>query len=100
MPKSKHINKADRERFNKLSEMGCIVCRNLGYGYSPPEVHHLLTGCGMGQRAPNDKTIALCPAHHRTGGYGVAIHAGQKEFEKRYGTETELLEQTNELLQE
>ena len=99
MPKSKHINKADRERFNKLSELGFIVCRNLGYGYSPPEVHHLLTGCGMGQRATNDRTIPLCPNHHRCGGHGIAIHAGQREFEKRYGTETELLDQTNELLE-
>lgn len=29
--------------------------------------------------------------HHRTGGYGVAIHAGQKTWEKRYGTQRDLL---------
>jgi hypothetical protein len=36
--------------------------------------------------------------HHRLGGYGVAIHVGQREWERRYGTETELLTQTKQLL--
>lgn len=33
------------------------------------------------------------PPHHRTGGYGVAIHAGQKKWEGIYGTEESLLAQ-------
>lgn len=89
------MKKADKARFEALSNMGCIVCQNLGYGYSPPEIHHLLTGSGMGQKAANIKTIPLCPNHHRNGGYGVAIHSGQREFERRYGLEVELLEQVN-----
>jgi hypothetical protein len=32
--------------------------------------------------------------HHRNGGYGIAYHAGRKEFEKRFGSEVELLEWT------
>ena len=34
------------------------------------------------------------PFHHRLGGYGFAVHAGRKEFERKFGTEHELLEQT------
>jgi hypothetical protein len=52
----------------------------------------------MGQRASHFDAIGLCPTHHRTGGYGVAIHAGQKEWESRYGTELELLEYTREMM--
>ena len=48
----------------------------------------------MGKRASNHEVIALCPNHHRHGGHGVAVHAGRKAFEARYGTEKELLEQT------
>jgi hypothetical protein len=82
----------------RVAELGCIVCRNIFGLHSIPEIHHIRTGQGAGQRASNYDTIGLCPLHHRLGGYGVAIHAGQKEFEKRYGTETELLAQTKNLL--
>ena len=42
--------------------------------------------------------IPLCPMHHQHGGYGVALHAGQKTFEKKYGTESELLQKTLAIL--
>lgn len=44
-------------------------------------------------RADNFHVIPLCHAHHRTGGYGVAIHAGRKSWEEKFGTEAELLSQ-------
>lgn len=31
--------------------------------------------------------------HHQTGGYGIALHAGRAEWERRYGTQFELLEE-------
>jgi hypothetical protein len=74
----------------------CVVCRNLGYGDSPAEVHHVRYLAGGGQRSSNLDTIPLCPNHHRLGGWGVAYHAGPEEFERRYGTEEQLLNQTRE----
>lgn len=91
---------SEKEHLNKLSDMGCIVCRNVGYGDSPAEIHHLRKGCGAGQRASNYRAIPLCPQHHRLGGYGVAIHAGQKEWEKNFGTEEQLLEQALKEIEE
>jgi hypothetical protein len=35
--------------------------------------------------------IPLCHPHHRTGGYGVAFHAGRKIWEKTFGTQRALL---------
>lgn len=81
-----------------IADLGCIVCRNLGYHDSPAEVHHLRDGVGMGQRSTNDEAIPLCPMHHRIGGYGVAFHAGKKAFEEKYGSERDLLEQTHKLI--
>ena len=81
-----------------IASLCCIVCRQLGYEDSPAEIHHVRIGNGMSQRNHN-KIIPLCPLHHRLGGYGVAIHAGQKIFEKRYGTELHLMEQTKKLLE-
>ena len=85
--------KADKQRWDKLRRLGCIICRK------PPEIHHL-TSAGMGLRSEHVKTIPLCFSCHRTGGHGVAIHAGTKTWEKKYGTQEELLEITNQLLEE
>lgn len=83
----------EKRHMSRVAGLGCIVCRNEGYGASPAACHHIRAGQGMSQRASNYEVLPLCGAHHQTGGYGVAIHAGQKEWEKRYGTELELLSQ-------
>jgi hypothetical protein len=93
------MKKADRIHLQKVSDLGCVVCRNLGFGYSPAEIHHLRNGCGTGQRSEHTRSIPLCPPHHRIGGYGVAIHAGQRKWEENYGSEESLLEQVNRELQ-
>jgi len=93
------MNKADRLRYEKLSELGCIVSVDGMRCEQVPEMHHI-NAKGMGMRSANDKTIPLCPHHHRTGGYGVAVHAGKKEWERRFGLETDLLALTNELIGE
>lgn len=93
------MTKTERRHYDRLHQLGCIVCNNLGYGYSVPHIHHIRSGVGIAQRSHFTKAIPLCPNHHQHGGYGIALHAGIKEFEKRYGTETELLEQTTKLLE-
>jgi Recombination enhancement, RecA-dependent nuclease len=92
------VRKEEKEYYDKLSQLGCIVCINCGYGFSAPHIHHIRHGAGMGQKSDWRDAIPLCPNHHQHGGYGVALHAGIKEFEKRYGTETELRDQVKELL--
>jgi hypothetical protein len=89
----KRASKSDKQYFQDLVEIGCIVCKVHFGVYSVPEIHHIRTGQGAGQRANHKRTLPLCPAHHRTGGFGVAIHAGQKTWEGKYGTELELLDQ-------
>ena len=90
----KSKTKAEREHMGIVAGSFCIVCRNEGLGESPAELHHPRFLAGGGQRSSHMDVIALCPIHHRLGGYGVAIHAGQEEWERRHGTEAELLEQT------
>lgn len=94
------MKQADRKHLQRLADMGCIVCRTYYHVHSPAEIHHIRHGMGMGQRAPHSQAIPLCPAHHRTGGHGVALHAGQKAFEEKYATEQELLELTRRELGE
>lgn len=84
----------DRKHMARVAALGCIICG------APATVHHL-TGPkyrGMGQKADDRNTIPLCPPHHQNGGHGVAIHAGLKAFEAKFGTQDELLAKTNRLL--
>ena len=78
--------------------LGCIACFNMGYQDSPAEIHHLRSGVGQGQRSSHFRTIPLCHPHHRTGGYGVAFHAGPKEWQRIHGNEEDLLKQVESLL--
>lgn len=85
------MTKAERAHLNRLVFSGCILCRLLGYGPSPAEIHHVRTGTGAGRRASHFDTLPLCPEHHRgnTGLHGM----GRKAFERHYGvTEIELLQ--------
>jgi len=90
---SKSRNKAEREHLTRVAELGCVACRNAGLGETPAEIHHIRAGQGRGQRASDYDTIPLCPWHHRQGGHGKAIHAGQQAWEEKFGTELELLAQ-------
>lgn len=75
-----------------VANLPCVVC-----GTWPVEVHHK-TGAGMGLRASDYDTIPLCPAHHRTGGPGVAIHAGTRTWEEKYGTQDDHIRETQRKL--
>lgn len=94
------MTKAEKEHYDKLSNLGCIACRHLGYGYSPAEIHHIRHQTGVGLKSAFNKAIPLCANHHRLGGYGIAYHAGRVAFEQTVGlTEVELLILTNKVLE-
>jgi hypothetical protein len=72
----------------RVAELPCSVCGVYGV-----HVHHR-TGAGMGRKADDYDTIPLCPTHHQHGNYGIALHAGEKEWERRYGTQEEHVKKT------
>lgn len=82
---------------SRVADLGCVVCINEHGESSPADLHHV-NAHGMGLRSDDYSVIPLCPAHHRTGGYGVAVHAGKKTWEQNYGSEVELLEQVRGML--
>lgn len=81
--------KAQRERWVKLAERGCIIC-----GYPEAQIHHALTGAGG--RKDHDKVLPLCYSHHQ-GTQGIHT-LGRKAWAKLYGTEQELLDRLESLL--
>lgn len=86
------MTKAKRH-MGRVAELGCILCRHLGYGYSPAQVHHLFDAAARSDFL----TAPLCPEHHQgaTGFHGL----GQRAFERTYKlTEADLLAMTIEAL--
>lgn len=92
---SKSKTKAEKLHLSRVAALGCAVCRNQELGETPAEIHHCSKGTGLSVRADNYHVIPLCHTHHRTGGHGIAIHAGRQAWEDNFGTETELLAQIN-----
>lgn len=83
-----------KKHYNRIAELGCILCRHLGYFDTPTEIHHIRR---LGNVRNDSPVIPLCPEHHRgnTGVHGL----GKKGFARHYGlTEEDLLERTLKLL--
>ena len=89
------MNKEEKKHYDKVAQLGCSLCRHLGYGETPCEIHHIRR---FGGKRENAEVIGLCPEHHRgnTGVHGL----GRKGFESRYGIDEQtLLLQTKQLLE-
>jgi hypothetical protein len=86
--------KSEKEKYRKIAELGCSLCRHQGNEGTPAELHHIRR-TGRRSDAP---VIPLCPYHHR--GSNTSIHGmGRRRFEAEYDvTEESLLAQTLELL--
>ena len=74
---------------NRVSDLGCAVCRRMGYAGTPAEIHHKRAGTGAGRRSSHYEVIPLCPEHHR-GKSGLHL-LGRRKFEKRYECNVESL---------
>jgi hypothetical protein len=99
MMHGKTPTKAEKAWMDAIVQLGCIVCRNQGYGYVPPAVHHIVSGS---RRLGHMFTLPLCdPGHHQNAPKGsgeVSRHPNKAQFEAKYGTEMELLAQCQKLL--
>lgn len=88
------MTKAERQRLDALARLGCLVCLRAGY-HSQPEIHHIRRS---GEPRKHERTIPLCPQHHR-GQYGVH-HMGRKAFEREHGAQEDMLAEVNNILEE
>lgn len=60
---------------SEVAALGCLICRRLGHGTVPAELHHIAEASGL----RSDFAIApLCPDHHRL---GAGFHTmGERAF--------------------
>jgi hypothetical protein len=88
MMSSRKPTTAEKAHMASVAALGCIVCRRELGVYSPAAIHHV---DGKTKPGAHMRVLPLCGVHHQTGGYGVALHAGKAEFERRHGSQAELL---------
>ena len=93
----KNIKKHKKEHLSKIASLGCIICKKMGFLDSPAEIHHINEG-RIGKRADFNKTLPLCPNHHRNG--SESYHYSPKKFNKKWGTQKELLDFTLTLVKD
>ena len=105
-----------RERFAAMEELGCLISRVFFCRpETPGTVHHLVEG---GRRIGHHATIYLAPWYHlgqppqvKRGGvvrqltveeathtYGPSLYHDRRAFERRFGTEQQLLADQDELI--
>lgn len=81
-----------------VAALGCIVCLKHHQAQTPAAVHHIVEGS---RRLGHFYTIPLCdPGHHQNSptSQKLSRHPHKTRFEKKYGTEYELLEYVQTLL--
>ena len=78
---------AGKRHMGRVAALGCVACVILGYGETPPEVHHIREG----RIERNDfLTIGLCPPHHRGKAPGVpSIHHDKERLLRSLGVLSE-----------
>jgi len=94
VPRIKPGRVEDPARLDAIREHGCMIC-----GAAPCEAHHIREMTGTGCREDDHKAFGLCAKHHRTGGMGVAFHAGPRTWERIHGTQAQFLEKTLVMMQ-
>lgn len=85
---------AEKAHMDSVASLGCIICKIFFNTFSPANIHHVRKH----SRRDHIKVVPLCPRHHQSGGYGVAVHAGRQEWEKNFCTEEELLSKVQDLV--
>lgn len=79
-----------KDHLNRVSSIGCILCKHLGLGDTPAEIHHVES---VRDELSDYAVVPLCPEHHRgpTGVHGLR----RRGFEMRYKlTDVDLLAMT------
>lgn len=81
----------DPRHLSRIAKLGCIVCQD-----TIASCHHVRHGQGMGQRSDDKLALPLCYRHHQ-GEEGIHT-LGTRAWERKYGTEFQLLCQVYDLL--
>lgn len=87
----------ERKFWGRLARtVGCIACRIDGIRNTYVSIHHI---DGRTKKGAHMKVLPLCGPHHQTGDANTpCLHPWTARFEKKYGTQYELLKKCHEIL--
>ena len=88
----------DKKRIAAIHDLPCVVCFTKGLKQTTRTIAHHKIGMGLGKKASDLLTCALCEAHHNKGPEGIHNMA-LWEFEEKYFKQDELIELTNRILE-
>jgi len=89
--------KAEKKWWGRVAELGCIACLKDGIHNTYVSIHHT---DGRTKPGAHMRVLALCFLHHQGGTEeNPSIHPWKTRFQEKYGTQTELLNWTKELLE-
>ena len=88
---------AEKHHMGRVAALGCYLCRHLGHGPTPSQVHHLREGQRMAQRASNFLTVPLCDRHHANSSPD-GIHGQRQAWKLAHVDEMDALADTIERL--
>lgn len=95
------MDKTSKIRYEKLTELGCMLSDKWGHECEGKvDCHHPIgiEWRGMSQKAPNNCTIPLCHSGHHQFGKNAIHQMGKRPWEEKYGSQKDLLDLTNELI--
>ena len=93
------MTKAEQSFQDSLRDLGCIACLVSNGLRTDGDIHHMLSGS---KRIGEMHVLCLCYTHHRSelnNAQVVSRHHWRREFERRYGTEADLLKLTQGLVE-
>lgn len=113
-------SKADQDRLDAIGNITCVCCDSMKVSLRPPiERHHLVDKGYRRLSGGHQATVSLCSWHHRAApswgwslrqmyehfgpsmkyqGPPETVFENKGAFERCFGTQRELLEMTNKLL--
>ena len=97
--KGRNPNAKEKRHMDAVFQIGCIVCLNKGFPNHAVEIQHIYS---KAKEDAHMHILPLCFDHHRSGKDAEPIisrHPWKKRFEKAYGTEQELLNQVNGIVE-
>ena len=84
------MRQSEARHLSRVAELGCALCRRLGYGETPAQIHHLRMdgSVGLQQRERHWTAIPLCERHHQQ---PHGIHGDRQDFRNAKCNELDLL---------
>lgn len=89
----------DKKRLALIHFLPCQVCKEFGLKQSSRTIAHHKIGMGIGKKASDRLTMAICEKHHNTSSDGIH-NMPLKDWEKKFMSQDLAIELTNKMLEE